>query len=574
METVYQSENIQIEEFDWREISPEKREERFRKTLRNLLEDYKGRGKLLIELSQNSDDSINHDNGKIIITIDDINQQIIIYDNGKGMSTNDIKNYIPPQSTSKDNGEYKGNKGVGMTFVIAKTNFFKIETSNGVQYSEGIIENLNYYINNNSIPFPKLNIISKVDNQPSFTKITLGKIVFDEGEDIFEKSIDEIALILRTLSCIGNTNALTSHIQKPIEVILERINLDKKVENQKIIYGFPVLHSFLPGTLTIQEAENLTLQLKSIHGHALFKTGKVKFKERELTYYALCATSDHWKIVRKNLCPNMDDKIVKQYICPRLFVSRNGQPVPMTISDSNMFNSLAFGSLMFVLLEDNFAILNTGKELTDSKDYYDIIKNKIWKSTFEKYEQIVQINAHIDEDSYNEEIREIIALEEQIKNSPDLKLINFSSNVKKIPNSEQMVIQLFHECNGGGFFSPSYEILHGSSFKRYDEKWFATSLLDNKKRMVTAEYKFKAEDILKDMKKNIKILQNVDFLVCWTINKSAFEKAQFQVYEYNEDVNNNKRYSKVNYIITAPGNKKQTYVICLEKYNKNDKVNE
>lgn len=110
----------------------------FRRTLKNLFDSYHDTEMdILREIIQNSVDAIEDrfsnverysEEPEILLEIEKNNSTIKISDNGIGIIDEQISRLGRPSNTSKIEGQKRGYKGVGLSYVVWQTDLFRFAT--------------------------------------------------------------------------------------------------------------------------------------------------------------------------------------------------------------------------------------------------------------------------------------------------------------------------------------------------------------------------------------------------------------------------------------------------------------
>lgn len=144
------------------EINSDFRTQVMKRRISNIINSYRNATDVLAEPIQNALDEIvrSHKNGinnagSIQVRIN-VNQDTIeIRDDGRGFDLNDLKKYIAPSQTDKvdlfSDGEVRGHKGVGLTFLAYGFNYFEVEskTIEGDHYRVELTEGLDWAMSDN-----------------------------------------------------------------------------------------------------------------------------------------------------------------------------------------------------------------------------------------------------------------------------------------------------------------------------------------------------------------------------------------------------------------------------------------
>ena len=214
-----------------------------RHQIRNIVDSYNHDWDLLAELAQNAVDAITLGQpirGQMILEIDAPEKRILFRDNGCGISPSDLPDLLAPFSTGKLGDESLiGQKGVGISFVIFSSSYFEIETHHPEGSCRASISGAWAWIDAQTDELPKLSFES-IDPENSFgTKITL-KLPSESRNDFFEFSYDQLAMILRTRTALGDVRTIwRQDANKSVSLTLKNLNGETRSEHIDCSYFLP-----------------------------------------------------------------------------------------------------------------------------------------------------------------------------------------------------------------------------------------------------------------------------------------------------------------------------------------------
>ena len=187
-----------------------------RHQVKNIVDSYNHDWDLLAELAQNSVDAITMAEtvrGQLTLEIDASQKRIAIEDNGCGISPDELPNLLAPFCTGKlGNQNLIGQKGVGISFVVFSSAEFEIESRHADGSCRASISGARAWIDASTSELPKLDIEILEATNPTGTKITL-VLPSDAHYDFFECSFDQLAMILRTRTAIGDVQTIWANRQ-------------------------------------------------------------------------------------------------------------------------------------------------------------------------------------------------------------------------------------------------------------------------------------------------------------------------------------------------------------------------
>jgi molecular chaperone HtpG len=212
-----------------KEISTRK----IKKEIKNICDSYSNPWDVFAELTQNSIDAIYKWNTlfggegdglfdaekkkhNITLTLDRNSRSIEILDSGVGFDPETAPTMLAPNNGDKDDdSDLIGEKGVGLTFAIFSSNYFKLESASVKGKYSAEIKNAQIWrdgIDDGQESTPKIQNeqIESIQVLPSntYTKIRMEgiKTLYDDLElDFFKMSEERIIYYLRTKTAIGST---------------------------------------------------------------------------------------------------------------------------------------------------------------------------------------------------------------------------------------------------------------------------------------------------------------------------------------------------------------------------------
>jgi len=204
-------------------------DELLRASAQNILDSYAHPWDILAETLQNSVDAIDLKAEKvkdfqklIFIDFDSKRRAVEITDTGVGISANDLKRILAPGNSLKRGiVNLRGEKGVGISFVVFACNRFRIETCDGKETTSLEIEGANSWIKGSkkSPPIFQKARIEKPQiyrDSHSYTRIWVEEIpVRETEEDLFAYTRPRLLHVLRTKTAIGHTFPLFNDGKRP-----------------------------------------------------------------------------------------------------------------------------------------------------------------------------------------------------------------------------------------------------------------------------------------------------------------------------------------------------------------------
>ena len=560
-----------------------------RKSIRGIDDSYNNFWDILAELLQNSVDAINakeDKKGRIDIEIDSPNKRIRVIDDGIGISHDDIPILLSPFSTNKENDSSSiGEKGVGLKFVIFQSDEFLMKTKSTDESigSSAKIENAKTWKNMTNEEMLTLDLdLDK--NTINGTDIQIKGI---DNEKIFNMSFDTIKFIIRTKTAVGNVNNIFENNEN-IEVYLKFIDINGNKYDEQIPfrYWLPTENIAKSSKIDLDDFKNWISEKdrsdnekrNKLKNKVIYDSGSFFHNDvREIKYW-LCYVRerDDWKklslndhLISEDERDN-EEKLAEKNLCMHqygIFTSVKGMPTGITINSPNTGRSGYWGNL-FIILEDRQLKFDIGRKSINSaihsmyQKYLKILFNNI-TNIVSKYvagePEMITNTAWIRDDIINE-----------INKLPDLDsdLISF----EKLPNEQEAsVAAIFYELIGSGKIKEIKPVISG-----YKNKYDLYAKYKN--HFIIMEFKSHLRYILRDFDDEIKLSNEIDYVVCWDVNdddKTELVGRGLSLEEIDNDnplSGHNEYISYATHMIIIPTSK-PVYVIdlkvLLKRLNKN-----
>lgn len=537
-------------------------ENRIKKQIENIYESYSNPWDILAELNQNSVDAIKEWNSqypdsdkdhKIELQIERSSNSIEIKDTGIGILPDNLPELLAPNATDKA-GDFStiGEKGVGLTYCIFCSNYFNINTKSLEGEYEAEITGARTWRERdevNEVPETENEIrdAKKSDPLDTETTIRLDDIQLAESneESIFELSPARLKYLLRTKTAIGNTKSKFDENQPEIDIELTIVDDDGEVFSESIEYEYYFPHQFWDESeiVDLEEFESrddigrMSDEQKRRHleGKVWKAEGITERNGNDIRYYALFVPSSKaWdRISNQN---NLTDGDGNSDLDAGIYTSTRGMPtgieigIPDTGSGgywANTYVLLGYDGFNFDLGRKSIPGRTQGmlKEIAADKfrkfsNWRDIV-NVSNKTPTRKPEQVVR-NQRGDRFQQLKRLKDL--------NCQDIKF-------QKVPDGQEAgVVSIFHELIGSGNLD-NYRGYRTGYSQDYDfwgvydvaidelgqnlQEQFPDQ--DSLSQEVVIEAKYDAADVITDIEKGRKYLEDIDLVVAWTINENRFE---------------------------------------------------
>lgn len=265
----------------------------------NVLWSYTRAIDLLAEALQNATDAIDDRSldepgapRKISIEIDRKARSFSVTDTGTGMPFKELEVVLAPNVTYKSGPSDKhphrrsrGEKGVGLSFLVFACDRFELNTADGAKRHRAKVSGAYQWVaSEGEATRPLAKVAEFSDLRPMlgserYTHVSLARIATDVfDDDLFSLSDDELIWLIRTRTAVGNTNAVFRTLGRPkpdpIEVDLWTVSMDGKRSKKprKIPYSYALPEDLLPSPLIV-DFEDLDpdpgVQQNQLRGKAL-----------------------------------------------------------------------------------------------------------------------------------------------------------------------------------------------------------------------------------------------------------------------------------------------------------------
>ncbi|MCA0987261.1 ATP-binding protein [Guptibacillus algicola] len=545
--------------------------EQIRANVRRTIMSYRSSWDIYTELLQNALDAIidkygyeNISNGKITLSFNTENREIYIKDNGIGIKHSDISSIlVMGESIKRKEGRGKyGFMGYGFTFVSFQTNYLKIESiHNGKKASRTYKDLYKVIFENGELPLSEeeKNSIKEEDtNEESGTKITI-RFPSDFPNETLEKNINSafyhatsepmLEYILRTKSAIGivdnifnkELDLFSIHVEvNGKEVVIDSGHLTtrellKKMYPSGNFYNIDEYNTFVEMTEHLdQSARRVARKAMLIDGtYNNISIGTVN--PLNVNIYIAETSKGHLSTYNDKF--SNDDKFENLSVNNGIWLSIDGLPTGICLDPLSHGSYLPFTVIVDVIDEskDIKNELDSGRKgITEYRagQIVKVVKKILKEKRFVDYrEYVLGVDTRVNTDGYDAKRNLRNKLESKQKFNLDLVHQYFPVD------NEQEVITLFTELISRGLL-PGYFPKVISGFDVYDGLYdyktnFPDEILlpndplgisDSVKvrhpdidREVVIEYKTFLRGIFRDLKEVKKRLQDIDILVCWSV---------------------------------------------------------
>ncbi|MCU4923929.1 ATP-binding protein [Bacillus cereus] len=545
--------------------------EQIRENVRRTIMSYRSSWDLYTELIQNAVDAIidkfgyeNISNGKIKLSFHTKEREIYIEDNGIGIKPTDISSIlVMGESLKRKEGRGKyGFMGYGFTFVSFQTEFLRIESVfNGKKASRTYMDLYKFVFEGDELPLSEeeKNGQQEEDTQEeSGTKITL-RFPSEFPNETLEKNIDSafyhmtsnemLEYILRTKSAVGIVDSVFNEDMNLFSIDVE-VN-DRVVpikpghlttrEMVKKMYPAGNFYDINGYDSFIEMTEHLDKSAKRVARKAMLIDGKYTnvsvgiINPLSVNIYIAETSKVHLGTYNDKL-PN-NDQYEKLLVKNGIWLSIDGLPTGICLDPLSHGSYLPFTVIVDVIDENKEVKneLDSGRKgITEyrASQIVTVVKKLLKEKNFIDYrEYVLGVDTRVNTDGYDakRELRNKLANKQHF----DIDLVHQYFPVE----NEQEVITLFTELISRGLL-PGYYPKVISGFDVYDGLYdyktdFPSEILLPKDplgisesvknrqasldREIVIEYKKNLSGIFRDLKEVKKRLQDIDILVCWSV---------------------------------------------------------
>jgi hypothetical protein len=535
---------------------------RLRKEIQNICDSYSHSWDLLSELCQNAVDAIQlhkkrHGEGSkkhaIYILINARERSVEVTDTGIGFPLGSFEDLLAPNGTDKlPSDPVIGQKGVGLTYTIFISNYYSIETKSVTGHLMGEIKNAAAWKSGSSGTLPMFDYKTRkpaaLNPSESFTRVLVKDVErnFDEAEDMFSQTLAVLKYLVRTKTAIGNVKVSFGEAGLGIDVKITLVGLDGKEQSDAITPSYLLPEEMIAKNKAIdldefkQKAAMYDDRQKAsqLQGKCLRKVGSINRAGRKINYYCFFAPSRKlWSEISQlnglifTSAGNEETVLYEGGI----YTASRGMPSGIRL-EAPRTGYFGYWPNFYMLLEDDSITFDLGRKSIPSRTVG--LLRDLARGFFNEFEPFFQ---YVSSDPPVVTIPgvqhyEKTKLFEEIAKLPDLGIP--SVNYLKHPDSQEAaVVALFHELLAAkvlhGYYTLKtgykmtydlwgmYKIERSRVGKNHGHHATATGAIE---LPIVIEFKYKAEDILADFESNRKFFNDLDLIVCWDFDETAFAK--------------------------------------------------
>ncbi len=409
----------------------------------------------------------------------------------------------------------------------------------------------------------------------TYCRIRLGDIEEQGGEegDLFDQPVSVVKFWLRARTALGDTNAVFDpDYVAPFSVILHHVDKAGQRTEEVLPAKYMLPEEFVAKKDMLRVDTELYAKLATfgdaqkrqyLHAKSLVKTDQVYKAGRWIRYYAFAASSrDLWTDLSQTQGLVLDENGTERSLFEgAITTATKGMPTGINISPPST-GWAGYWPNMFILLQDDALNFDLGRKSLPGRTVG--LLRDVAKDIFNELYKLLRFSGTATSgvvpgpaDKWERE-----QMFSDLRKLPDLGA-SFTSFLKHPNGQEAAVVALFHELLGKGLLRGYYTYTLGYKMT-YDEwgqyripKSFVASQFHhfaNDSSMIDGpiviEFKYAAEDLLKDLENTTKYFPSIDLLVCWEVDEEKFADQGIQVRVLTADET---FFYGSNYVLVWPG---------------------
>jgi molecular chaperone HtpG len=401
------------------------------------------------------------------------------------------------------------------------------------------------------------------------------EIVIPEHEDLFAQSVEILTFLLRTRTAVGYLKHRLSGADDDLNIAVSLAvrELDGAESLTQVPFDFLWPDELLgsPTSVVLLEdyaskASKLSDKQKAqeLGGKALLKVGSTVRSGHDIKYYAFFAPSRALRrdMSAKNRLVWTDEDGAEEHLMRGgIFVGSRGMPTGIEMEHPST-GYAGYWPNFFIFLEDDFITFDVGRKAIPNRT-----KGMLRDIAKELFNEIQPYSVYATKDPATS-AKPIAAVQQhakaqnfaELERLSDLKL-DALRYIKHPDGQEAAVVALFHELVGAGIL-PYYKTLRTGYRETYDwwGRYQAPAFVVGKNLQaqfasgvdlnIVIEHKFRAENILSDLDKDVKFFTDMDPLVCWDLDPMQFKKQSVDVSLISPD---DVLFFGSNYVLSWPG---------------------
>lgn len=532
-------------------------DERLRHEAGNILDSYANPWDILAEALQNAVDAVEQRveaepdaPTEIAIDFNSRRRSVCVVDSGVGMSRDQLTRVLTPHiSLKRGDARTRGEKGIGLSFLVLSSNEFEMLTCDGSECTVARIEGAADWARGLSEERPKLLVDEgeAPDAPPfeTFTRLSLRRIssATDDETDLFDYTLPRLLHVLRTRTAIGNTRPLFSKDARPeVDIDVELTYTDangSKSEGVHVDFSYATPGAYLDPSelLEFGDYQELLKQKKErrVRGRSLvYREVLTSDSGRPLRCYAFASSRSTYNAISKRYELMSGDE---PDIQASVYVATRSMPTGIQVQPRKT-TAAGYWENLYIVIEDDGLKFDLGRKSFRGRQVamFRDAAERIFRSLVNHIPDVIpETHAPI-----MRRKQELASAWEDAKGMPDLGVPSLA--YLKAPSHEQGVVALFYELTGRGVIK-GYRTCRNSSRDQYDALVSYRIAKDeigrneaavvkgtNISNDIVVEFKLDGADLIADIDTDRKKYEDLNLLVCWDIaDRRALRKEGIEV---------------------------------------------
>jgi molecular chaperone HtpG len=529
---------IEEKDLDFLRAQPERLIEEARdvRMAENVLSSYTRAADLLAETLQNATDAIDErtasESGaprRIEVVVDRSQRLFSVTDTGLGISPKELEVVLAPNVTYKSgqhnknpNRRSRGEKGVGLSFLVFACDRFELETADGSRRQHALVRDANRWIDTEGQtgrPREKVSVFDDVTERlrsTRYTTVTVAEIAEETfDDDLFTMGVDELIWLMRTQTAVGDTSSvfatLGRELAAPIKVELVIVDRDGvrgvpvPVQNA---YALP--EEFLDPSMIVDWADVESLspaeQLSALSGQAL------RYLRREVTRGGRVVDVYFLVVDGRQMADTLKARKEKGKFAPAdwtgLWLATRGMPANVALKEE-IITPRTYARRTFALLQFDELKLDLGRKTVASRVRQ--MLNEVAKSSWEGIADAAERVQRGTESGAGKAL-----LDQRLRRAEKAPALGAEIPYLKVPANAAGVASVFHELiSSRRDLLPSMHTLRTGVFEDGDELVYPGEPNGVPPRLVL--YGFSLKDISRRLQRDERLMETAELVVVWEI---------------------------------------------------------
>lgn len=529
---------IEEKDVDFLRTQPERLVEEGRdvRMAENVLSSYTRAADLLAETLQNATDAIDErtasESGaprRIEVVVDRSQRLFSVTDTGPGISPKELEVVLAPNVTYKSgqhnknpNRRSRGEKGVGLSFLVFACDRFELETADGTRRQHALVRDANRWIDTEGQtgrPREKVSVYDDVTERlgsSRYTTVTVAEIAegtFDD--DLFAMGVDELVWLMRTQTAVGDTSRVFEGLGRepavPIEVELMIVDRDgERGVPVSVPNSYALPEEFLDASLIVDwtDVEDLSpeRQLSALSGRAL------RFLRRDVTRGGRVVDNYFLVVDGRQMADTFKARRAAGKFAPAdwtgLWLATRGMPANVALKEE-IITPRTYARRTFALLQYDELKLDLGRKTVASRvrQMLNEVARRSWTVIADAAERVQQGT-----DSGAGKA----LLDQRLRRAENAADLDAEIPYLKVPATAAGVTSVFHELiSSRRDLLPAMYTLRTGVFEDGDELVYSAEPNGAPPRLVL--YGFSLKEISRRLQRDERLMETAELVVVWEI---------------------------------------------------------